>query len=147
VGIAAGGQAVLISDSVTAAQPAQFDYHVHPHYKQNGIEETEVVDRSVCDSLPLDYAQFYRGCIFTPDLKLWMGDAETLPPQSVLCDALVIHSKNFWLIRELSEVQTHEIILTGEVKPKWVGKWKEEGERRKIPVHVTAEKGARVFRF
>lgn len=147
VGVAGNGEAVLLSDSVTVAQPEQFDFHVEPHYRQSGIESPQIIDRAACDSAACAIGQYYRGCIFTPEARLWMGDQHTLPPESVLCDALVIHAKNFWLLRELASVETHEIIVTGEVKPKWVEKWKEEGKRRKIPVHVTGENGARVFKF
>lgn len=145
VGVAANGEAVLFSDSATVSDPKQFDFHVDPHYRDVGIRESKIIDRAQCDSLPLSYGQYYHGCIFTPQFNLWMGDKYSIPPASVLCDAMVIHSKNFWLMTELAEVRTHEIILTGEVRPKWVEKWKEEGKRRKIPVHVTSEQGARVF--
>lgn len=147
VGVAGSGESVLISDSTTVRKPEQFDYHVNPHYRNLGVDETQIVDRAQCDSMDFSFGKFYHGCIFTTSMKIWMGDEENIPPAGMLCDALIIHAKNFWLINELSAIETHEIILTGEVRSKWVDKWKSEGQRRKIPVYVTSETGARIFRF
>lgn len=145
IGIEGNHEAILISDSITVQDPGQIGFHVEPHYRDDGIFETEIFDRAEIDSLHTSAVGYLHGCIFTPELKLWMGDKNSIPPEAMLCDAFIIHSKNFWMIEQLASIETHEIILTGEVKQKWVEKWKAEAKRRKIPIHVTAEQGARVF--
>jgi competence protein ComEC len=143
IGIAERGEVTLLTDSITLNKPEQFNFHVAPCYKKIGINDFNQLNLQENDSLLLNGASIHHGCLFKGETRIWCG-YDTIVPD-VIFDAFIIHAKNFWLLEEMQNVETHEIILTGEVKTKWIDKWKEEGLRRKIPVHVTGEQGARIF--
>ena len=145
IGIVGNGEVTLLTDSVTLEKPEQFNFHVNPRYKKIGIEELQRVNMQATDSLVAGGADFINGCITKNGQILWCG-YDTIVPVSKF-DAFIIHGKNFWLLEEMRRVQTNEIIVSGEVNQKWVARWKAEGLRRKIPVHITGEQGARTFSF
>lgn len=145
IGIVENGKVTVLSDSVTIGDPEQLSFHVVPRYKKMGVQEIDPLDIRETDSLTPGSVCYLNGFIFLPQQKIWMGNSEQLPSVQMKPDAFIIHGKNFWTLKELSAVETNEIILTGEVKTKWRDKWVEEGKRRKIPVYVTGESGARMY--
>lgn len=145
IGIVENGTVTVLSDSTTIADPEQISFHVHPRYKKLGVQEIYPLDIREADSLTVGSIRYLNGFVFTPQNTIWMGSAEQLPSVQMKPDVFIIHSKNFWTLEELSQVETNEIILTGEVKTKWKEKWIEEGKRRQIPVYVTGESGARIY--
>jgi hypothetical protein len=118
---------------------------VEPRYSKIGIDEFGYINLTEADSAHAVNFSMNQGIIAKSDCNYWCGNDSI--DTTIALDAFIIHGNNFWLLEEMRDVQTHEIILTGEVKPKWIEKWKEEGLRRKIPVHVTGEQGAKVIDF
>lgn len=145
VGMIENGNVTLLSDSTTLSDPAQITFHVAPRYKKFGVLNLEPIDLQTHDSIVAGSVRYANGFIFTPQQIIWIGNADQLPSAQMTPDAFIIHGRNFWTLSQLTEVKTTEIVLTGEVKPKWKEKWIEEGKRRKIPVYVTGESGARVY--
>lgn len=145
IGIVENGKVTVLSDSVTIADPEQMSFHVQPRYKKIGVQEITPFDIRETDSLTAGSVRYMNGFLFTPREKIWLGSAQQLPSVVMKPDALIIHGKNFWTLEKLSEVETNEIVLTGEVKTKWKEKWIAEGKRRQIPVYVTGESGARIY--
>jgi len=142
IGVQDGKSVTIFTDSATLSKPDLLNYHVFPMYERMGIREPEIIETGRTDSLTKNVITFYRGCIFTPQQRIWIGGKFDVPPNPVSCDVLVIHGKNFWMIEKLRMITAKEIVLTGEVKPKWIAKWEEEAKRRAIPVHVTSQNGA-----
>jgi competence protein ComEC len=145
IGIVEDGKVTVLTDSATLADPEQINFHVAPRYKKLGVMNLDPVDLATTDSIVAGSVQYLNGFIFTPQQKIWIGNADQLPSPHAKPDVLIIHAKNFWALNALQEIETNEIVLTGEVKQKWKEKWMEEGKRRKIPVYVTGESGARVY--
>lgn len=145
IGLTENGKVTLLSDSITLSDPDQLNFHVNPRYKKIGIDDLSLVNLQTTDSLQAESSVYRSNCLFKGERKFWCG-YDTIVP-TVVFDAFIIHGKNFWLLEEMQDVETHEIIITGEVKKKWTDKWKEEATRRKIPVYVTSERGARIFDF
>ena len=145
VGIVENGKVTVLSDSATLADPEQINFHVEPRYRKLGVMNLDPRDIQTIDSVAAGSVRYMNGFIFAPNQTIWIGSSGQLPTAQMKPDVFIIHGKNFWKLEDLSDVETNEIILTGEVKPKWVEKWKEEGARRKIPVYVTGESGARVY--
>lgn len=146
IGIAENGAVTLLSDSVTLVKPENLDFHVDPRYHKIGIEDVTPLNLQETDSMRTTGFTFGQGCLRKNEKVYWCG-SDTLVPEDVQFDAFIIHGKNFWLLEEMRDVVAKEIIVTGEVKWKWTQKWKAEAERRTIPVHVTAEQGARIIEF
>lgn len=146
IGIVENGAVTLLTDSVTLDKPEQVNFHVAPRYRKIGIEELARVNLLTTDSLTAGSARLQNGCLYKGDRVYWCG-LDTLLPADIQLDAFIIHGKNFWLLKGMSKVAAREIILTGEIKQKWIDKWTLEGERRNIPVYITGEKGARVIGF
>lgn len=145
IGIVENGEATLITDSITLAKPDQFNFHVEPRYRKIGIGDFNQVNLTETDSAQTEVFTLLHGVLNKSTRNYWLGPDTSVT--SITFDAFIIHAKNFWLLEEMQKVETHEIILTGELKTKWVEKWKEEGLRRKIPVHFTGEQGAKVIEF
>ncbi len=142
LGVRNGNQVSLFSDSTTISNPELFSYHVFPTYEKSNIREPNVERFDTEDSLKSGISTLYNGWLFAMNKRLWVGGKNEVPNSVHDCDVLLIHRNNFWMIEQLRVIHSKKIVLSAEVKPKWVAKWKVEADQQKIPIHITSEDGA-----
>lgn len=145
IGVRESKNVTLFTDSVTAAQPEHFSYHVYPAYEKSDIRDPDIIRFDGDDSVQAGAGIVYHGWLFALDKRIWLGGKDDVPEAPHDCDVLLIHSKNFWMIKQLRILHPAKIVLSGEVRKKWITKWKEEAKERGIPLHVTNDEGALIL--
>jgi len=144
IGVRSGNEATIFIDSLTALSPEQLNFHVLPDYERADIRNLSVLRMDTLRTFNGGGCAVDKGWLNAMSLRVWLGGKNDLPTTSDSCDILLVHSKNFFMLEDLHVLTPKQIVISGEVKKKWIAKWEEDAKNRGIACYSTSISGALV---